>query len=82
MPKYLISRQESQWTNLIIDAPSQLAALDKFYNQEYNMEDIAVVGQEMIPDTIDIEEIEGVHAQDSNCTRTNTCRCMILQITY
>ena len=57
MPKYLISWEESQWTNLIIDAPSQLAALDKFYNQEYNMEDIAVVGQEMIPDTIDIEEI-------------------------
>ena len=57
MPKYLISWEESQWTNLIIDAPSQLAALDKFYNQEYNMEDIAVVGQEMIPDTMDIEEI-------------------------
>ena len=57
MPKYLISWEESQWTNLIIDAPSQLAALDKFYNQEYNMEDIAIVGQEMIPDTIDIEEI-------------------------
>ena len=57
MTKYLISWEESQWTNLIIDAPSQLAALDKFYNQEYNMEDVAVVGQEMIPDTIDIEEI-------------------------
>ena len=57
MPKYLISWEESQWTNLIIDAPSQLAALDKFYNQEYNMEDVAVVGQEMIPDTMDIEEI-------------------------
>ena len=57
MPKYLISWEESQWTNLIIDAPSQLAALDKFYNQEYNMEDIAIVGQEMIPDTMDIEEI-------------------------
>lgn len=57
MTKYLISWEESQWTNLIIDAPSQLAALDKFYNQEYNMEDIAIVGQEMIPDTIDIEEI-------------------------
>jgi len=57
MTKYLISWEESQWTNLIIDAPSQLAALDKFYNQEYNMEDIAIVGQEMIPDTIDIEEV-------------------------
>ena len=57
MTKYLISWKESQWANLIIDAPSQLAALDKFYNQEYNMEHIAIVGQEMIPDTIDIEEI-------------------------
>ena len=57
MTKYLISWKESQWINLIIDAPSQLAALDKFYNQEYNMEHIAIVGQEMIPDTMDIEEI-------------------------
>ena len=57
MPKYLISWEESQWMDLIIDAPSKLVALDMFHKNEYDREDVAIVGQEWIPDTLDCEEI-------------------------
>ena len=57
MPKYLISWEESVWYDLEIEADSKSKALDKFAANEYDREDVIFVGQEMIPDTIDIEEI-------------------------
>jgi hypothetical protein len=57
MPKYLVSWEESQWMNLIIDAPSKLVALDMLYDREYDVEDVAIVGQGMIPDSIECEEV-------------------------
>ena len=57
MPKYLIKWEDSVWYNLEIEADSYSDALDKFGANEYDREDVIFVGQEMIPDTIDIEEI-------------------------
>ena len=57
MPKYLISWEETQWMDLIIDAPSESMALDMFHDRAYDIEHVAIVGQEMIPDTIEVEEI-------------------------
>ena len=57
MPKYLISWEESVWYDLEIEADSKSKALDKFAANEYDREDVVFVGQEMMPDTIDIEEI-------------------------
>ena len=57
MPKYVISWEESQWLNLIVDAPSKMVALDIFYKGEYDREDVVFVGQELIPDTVECEEI-------------------------
>lgn len=57
MPKYVISWEETQWLDLIIDAPSKQAALDKFHNNEYDREDVVFIGQEWIPDSIECEEV-------------------------
>lgn len=57
MPRYVISWEESQWLNLIVDAPSELVALDKFFSNEYDREDVIFVGQETLPDTIECEQI-------------------------
>lgn len=57
MPKYVISWEETQWLDLIIDAPSKLVALDKFHNNEYDREDVVFIGQEWIPDSIECEEV-------------------------
>ena len=56
MPKYLISWEDSVWYNLQIEADSSEQALEKFATGDYN-DFIDCVGNEMIPDTIDIEEL-------------------------
>lgn len=57
MPKYLVSWEESNWYDIFIEAPSKMAALDMFYNNEYDRENVAIVGFELIPDTIECEEV-------------------------
>ena len=57
MPKYLISWEEFVWNNLEIEAAFKEEALDKFHKGEYDREDVAWFGQEIIPDTIEIEEL-------------------------
>ena len=57
MPKYRISWEESAWMDLEIEADSKQEALDKFHANDYDREDLATVGQEWIPDSIDIEEL-------------------------
>lgn len=56
MPKYLIKWEDSVWYNLEIEAESYSDALDKFGSGDYN-DSIDCVGSEMIPDTIEVEEI-------------------------
>ena len=55
MPKYLISWEESVWYDVEIEAAFKQEALDKFHANHYQTANW--VGQEMIPDTIDIEEV-------------------------
>ena len=57
MAKYLISWEESVWMDLIIEAGSKKEALDKFESNDYDREDVATVGQELVPDSLDIEEV-------------------------
>ena len=56
MPKYLIAWTEENWYNVTIDAPSKFVALDKFYNQEYDREDVVLVGFEL-QDSVEVEEV-------------------------
>jgi hypothetical protein len=56
MTKYLIKWEDSVWYNLEIEADSVGDALDKFGTGDYN-DFIDCVGSEMIPDTIEVEEI-------------------------
>lgn len=57
MPKYLFSWEESVWYDLEIEAESRQAAIDIFAQGEYDSEDVRDMGQEIIPDTLEIEEI-------------------------
>jgi hypothetical protein len=57
MPKYLISWEESVWMDLEIEADSKQEALDKFHANDYDREDVTTVGQEWIPDSIEVEEV-------------------------
>lgn len=57
MPKYLFSWEESVWMDLEIEAESRQAALDKFADNDYDREDVKEVGQEWLPDTMEIVEI-------------------------
>jgi len=59
MPKYLISWEEAVWYNLEIEAAFKEEALDKFHKGEYDRESLSrpSLGQEIIQDTIEIEEL-------------------------
>ena len=57
MPKYLISWEESVWMDLEFEADSKKEALDKFHANDYDREDVTTVGQEWIPDSIEVEEV-------------------------
>ena len=56
MPKYLISWTEEDFLNITIDAGSKKEALDKFWNREYDGEDIVHVGTEL-QDSVECEEV-------------------------
>ena len=56
MPKYIVSWTEEDWYNVTIDAPSKLVALDKFYNQEYDSEEVVLVGSEL-QDSVEVDEV-------------------------
>lgn len=56
MPKYVIAWTEEAWYNLIVDAPNKTAALDMFYNNEYDREECIWTGSEL-QDSVEIEEI-------------------------
>ncbi len=56
MPKYVIAWTEENWYNLIVDAPSQIAALDMFYGNEYDREEVMLIGSEL-QDSLEIEEV-------------------------
>jgi hypothetical protein len=56
MPKYVIAWTEENWYNLIIDAPHKTAALDMFYNNEYDREEVMLIGSEL-QDSLEIEEV-------------------------
>jgi len=57
MPKYLISWEEACWYDLEIEAGSKKEALEMFHNTNYDREDVKWVGQEILPDSIDIERL-------------------------
>lgn len=56
MSKYLIAWTEEDWYNVVIEAPSQNDALDMFWNQEYDREDIKHIGTEL-QDSIEVEQV-------------------------
>lgn len=57
MPKYLISWEESCWYDLVIEAGSEAEALEMFHNNNYDREEVKWMGQETLPDSIDIEQL-------------------------
>lgn len=57
MPKYLISWEETVWMDLEIEAESEEEAIQKFDMADYDREDVKEVGQEWIPDSLDIVEL-------------------------
>lgn len=56
MAKFLVAWTEEDWYNLEIEADSKDEALDKFYSQEYNYDDIRHIGSEL-QDSVEVEEI-------------------------
>jgi len=56
MSKYLIAWTEEEWYNVVIEADSKNAALDIFYNQEYDREDVKHVGSEL-QDSVEVEQL-------------------------
>jgi hypothetical protein len=56
MPKYLVSWTEEDWYNITIEADSPRAALDMFYDREYDMEDIIHTGTEL-QDSVTVEAV-------------------------
>ena len=54
MPKYLISWEEAIWYDLEIEADSAEEALDKFHSNDYDREDVKFIGQEALPDTVEV----------------------------
>ena len=56
MSKYLISFTEEEWYNITIEANSFQEAKDKFWAQDFDLEDIVHTGTE-IQESIDIEEV-------------------------
>ena len=56
MSKYLISFTEEDWYNITIEADSYEEAKDKFWNGEFDTEDVKHTGTE-IQESIDIEQV-------------------------
>jgi hypothetical protein len=56
MSKYLVSWTEEDWYQIVIDADSKKEALDIFYDQRYNHEDIIHTGTEL-QDSVEVEEV-------------------------
>ena len=56
MSNYLISFTEEEWYNITIEADSFEEAKDKFWAQDFDLEDIVHTGTE-IQESIDIEEV-------------------------
>jgi hypothetical protein len=56
MPKYVIAWTEENWYNLIVDAPTRREALDIFDNNEYDREEVMLIGSEL-QDSLEIEEV-------------------------
>jgi hypothetical protein len=57
MPKYLISWQEIDNLNIVIDAPSKMVALDKFYTNEYDSEDVKNSRVVFDDESVEVEEV-------------------------
>lgn len=56
MPKYLIAWTEENWYNITIDAPSKSEAIDTFYAQKYDEEDVIFIGCEL-QDSVEVMEV-------------------------
>jgi len=56
MPKYMISFTEEEWYNITIQADSFEEAKEKFWAQDFDLEDIVHTGTE-IQESIDMEEV-------------------------
>ena len=56
MPKYLISFTEEDWYNITIEADSYEDAKEKFWQGDFDYEDVVHTGTE-IQESIDIEAI-------------------------
>jgi hypothetical protein len=57
MPKYLISWQEIDSLSIVIDAPSKMVALDKFYTREYDSEDVQENSITFDDESLEVEEL-------------------------
>ena len=56
MPKYIVSWTEEDWYNVTIEADSPREALDKFYDREYDMDDVLLTGSEL-QDSVTVEAV-------------------------
>lgn len=56
MTKYLVSWVEEDYLNLIIEADSADEARDKFYNYDFDDQQVRHVGTEL-QDSVEIEEV-------------------------
>ena len=57
MPKYLVSWSEIDNLSIVIDAPSKMVALDKFYTSEYDSEDVQNNRVVFDDESVEIEEV-------------------------
>ena len=57
MPKYLISWSEIDNLSIVIDAPSKMVALDKFYTSEYDSEDVQNNRVVFDDESVEVEEV-------------------------
>jgi hypothetical protein len=56
MPKYLVSWTEEDWYNVVIEAETHTDAIDKFYNMDYNSDNVVRIGSEL-QDSVNVEEV-------------------------
>ena len=57
MSKYLISWSEIDNLSIVIDAPSKMVALDKFYTSEYDSEDVKNNRVVFDDESVEVEEV-------------------------
>jgi hypothetical protein len=57
MPKYLLSWNEIDTLNIVIEADSKKKALDKFYANDYDNEDVENVSVTFDEDSLELEEV-------------------------